>query len=131
MAEEPEITAAQLEAFRRCTFARRVFAPYPSLWAKKPMRADDLPPDSRDSGEWHASKPYTGGPFDPEEYELREGGWDHEHCDVCWATVTDGMAYWPNVDPAAGHVDLCEACYSRVMRLLGRTCSPSPSRPGS
>ena len=44
MAEKPEITPEQLATFRRCTFARRVFASYPSLWAKKPLGADDLPP---------------------------------------------------------------------------------------
>jgi hypothetical protein len=119
MGEEPEITPEQLATFRRCTFARRVFASYPSLRAKKPLGADELPPDSRDGDEWHASKPYTGEPFDPDEYELVEGGWDHEHCDVCFATVTDGVWYWPNVDPDAGQVDLCEACYPRVMALLG------------
>jgi len=51
-------------------------------------------------------------------WELVEDGWDHEHCDVCWAKITDGMLYWPNVDPDAGHVDLCDACYVRVMTLL-------------
>ena len=83
------------------------------------MRAEDLPPPSRDGNEWHMSRPYRGEPFDPGEYELQDDGWDHEHCDVCWARVEDGMAYWPNVDPDAGHVDLCEACYPLVMALLG------------
>ena len=119
MSEQPEITSEQLSTFRRCTFTLRVFASFPSLRAKTPMGADDLPPDSRDVGVWHMSKPYQDEPFDPEEYELREDGWDHEHCDVCWARVEDGMSYWPNVDPEAGHVDLCEACYPRVMALLG------------
>jgi hypothetical protein len=126
MAEEPEITPAQLALFRRCKFARRVFASYPSLWAKKPMDRDDLPPDSRDDGEWHMSRPYTGEPFDPEEWELREGGWDHEHCEVCWATVSEGMSYWPNVDPEVGQVNLCEACYPRVMVLLGGSPGAGP-----
>jgi hypothetical protein len=125
MAEEPEITLEQLATFRRCTFARRVFATYPSLWAKKPMDSGDLPPDSRD-GEWHMSRPYRGEPFDPEEYELREDGWDHEHCDVCWAHIEPGDAYWPNVDEATGHVDLCERCYPRVMALLGEPPSAEP-----
>jgi hypothetical protein len=125
MAEEPEITAEQLATFRRCTFARRVFASYPSLWAKKPLGADDLPPDSREN-EWHVSKPYTGESFDQEEWELQEGGWDHEHCDVCWATVTDGIAYWPNVNPDAGQVDLCVTCYPRVMALLGGSLEAVP-----
>lgn len=110
MEKEPEITPEQLASFRRCTFARRVFASYPSLRAKEPLDGED--------GTWYASKPYDGEPFDPEVYELMEGGWDHEHCDVCWAKVTDGMAYWPNVSPDAGQVDLCEACHPRVMALL-------------
>jgi hypothetical protein len=119
MAEESEITLKDLATFRRCTFALRVFASYPSLWGRKPMNRSDLPPDSPEGGEWHIEKPYTGEPFDPEQYELREGGWDREHCDVCWAKITDGMPYWPNVDPDAGQVDLCEVCYRRVMALLG------------
>src|SRR5262245_40066827 len=121
MAEELEISPEQLDTFRRCTFARRVFTPRPSLWAKRPLDHCDLPPDPRAVGkEWHVSKPYTGEPFDPEEYELREGDWDHEHCDVCWFKVEDGTRYWPNVDPDAGQVDLCATCYPRVKRLLGQ-----------
>jgi hypothetical protein len=119
MAEQPEITLAWLEKFRRCTFARRVFASYPSLWAKKPLEPGELPPDSRDGGEWHVSRPYTGEPFDPEEYELREGGWAHEHCDVCGVHIEPGDPYWTNVDlEDAGQVDLCEVCHPRVMVLL-------------
>ena len=82
------------------------------------MAAEDLPPPSRDGGEWHMSKPYRGEPFDPEKFELREGGWDHEHCEVCWTHVEPGDSYWPNVDEAGGHVDLCERCYPRVVALL-------------
>ncbi len=126
MAEEPEITPEQLATFRRCTFIRRVFASYPLLRAKKPLRNDELPPDSRDETEWHVSKPFTGEPFDAAEWELQEGGWDHEHCDVCFFTVTDGVAYWPNVDPDAGQVDLCEACYPRVMARLGAAQDAEP-----
>jgi hypothetical protein len=118
MAEEPRITPEQLAIFRRCRFARRVFASYPSLRAIKPMDEE---------GRWHVSKPYAGEPFDPEKFELLEGGWDHEHCDVCWAKVVDGMAYWPNVNPDVGQVDLCEACYPRVMALLGREASAEHS----
>jgi hypothetical protein len=114
-----------LATFHRCTFTRRVFASYPSLRAKKPMDRDALPPDSRDGGEWHSSTQYTGQPFDPEEYELVEGGWDHEHCDVCWARVEDGMSYWLNVNPPP-YVDLCEACYPRVMALLGLALDVEP-----
>ena len=111
MAASPEITPEQVATFRRCRFVRRVFAARPSLWLKEPT-------GDADGTEWHLSQPYNGEPFDPKLYELREGGWDHEHCDVCYATITDGTPYWPNADPDAGHVDLCEACYSRVAALL-------------
>ena len=120
MIKEPEITPEQLDLFRHCTFIRKEFASYPTLWAKKTMAAEDLPPPSRDGGEWHMSKPYRGEPFDPEKFELREGGWDHEHCEVCWTHVEPGDSYWPNVDEAGGHVDLCERCYPRVVALLGK-----------
>ena len=119
MAEESEITPDQLATFRRCTFARRVFASYPSLWAKEPLRSDDPPPDESVETPWHVSVPYRGQPFDPDESELRNGDWDHEHCDVCGFKVEDGTTYWPNVGPDAGQVDLCEACYPRIMELLG------------
>jgi hypothetical protein len=126
MAVEPEISPEQLATFRRCTFDRRVFTPRSSLWAKRRLDHGDLPPDPRNEGqEWHVSKPYSGQPFDPEEYELRDGDWDHEHCDVCWFKVEEGTSYWPNIDPDAGQVDLCEGCYPRVMRLLGNLQAPS------
>jgi hypothetical protein len=126
MVEEQEISPKQLETFRRCTFARRVFAPRSSLWAKRPLGYGDLPADSRDGNEvWYASKAYGGETVDTEEYEMRMDDWDHEHCDVCGFKVVDGTAYWPNIDPDAGQVDLCEACYPRVIRLLGNLQSPN------
>jgi hypothetical protein len=111
MPEEPEITPEQLATFRRCQFVRRVFASYPCLRSIEPMD---------DEEGWHVSKPYHGEPYDPEKFELLEGGWDHEHCDVCWAHIEEGDSYWPNEDEDGGHVDLCEKCYPRVMGLLGR-----------
>jgi hypothetical protein len=61
-------------------------------------------------------KPYRGELFDPTDYELVPGGWDHEHCDVCRARITDGDVYWTNAGPA--HVDLCTACYELVQQDL-------------
>jgi hypothetical protein len=67
----------------------------------------------------HFSRPYHGEPYDPEKFELLEGGWDHEHCYVCWAHIVEGDLYWPNEDEDVGHVNLCEKCYPGVMGLLG------------
>jgi hypothetical protein len=50
-----------------------------------------------------------------------DGGWDHEHCDVCHARIADGDAYWTNGHEPGGHVDLCDECYPRVMAFLRPT----------
>jgi hypothetical protein len=41
----------------------------------------------------HLWKPFRGEPYDPAVYELIQDGWDHEHCDVCWARIADGDVY--------------------------------------
>ena len=109
MDDPPEITPEQLATFARCQFVHRQFASYPSLRSIEPL-------NERGGSFW---QPYRGEAYDPEKFELVEGGWDHEHCDVCWEKIVDGVAYWTNDDAEAGHLDLCESCYPRVMGLLG------------
>jgi hypothetical protein len=94
------VPPAEWATFHRCRFEPRTFAPYPCLSA-------------RDGGGW---VPYRGQPFDPAGWELVDGGWDHEHCDVCAARIADGAAYWANAGPE--HVDLCGACYPLVRAAL-------------
>jgi hypothetical protein len=88
---------AEWETFRRCRFVPKIFRPYPCLAS---------PPD--DEGQ-AAYAPYRGQPFDPDAQQLVEGGWDHEHCDVCNARIVEGDRYWTNEGPE--HVDLCATCY--------------------
>ena len=122
MAEEPEISPEQLADFRRCRFAHRAFTPRPSLELRAASDEGDV---------WRVARPYDGGPHDPGGAEVVEGGWDHEHCDVCWVKIRPGDWYWPNVDEAGGHVDLCEQCYPRVMGLLGQLPGDEPgAEPG-
>jgi len=98
-------------AFRQCRFEPRTFAPYPCLAAT-------------DGGAW---VPYRGQPFDPAAWGLVDGGWDHEHCDVCSARITDGMGYWANAGPE--HVDLCGVCYPLVRAALDAVHDGSDVKP--
>jgi hypothetical protein len=107
----PEITDQQLAQFRRCRFVHRVFHPTDCYKSLEPI--EDLNAYLEEYGE-RGDQMFD----DPERFEVLEGGWDHEHCDVCCAKVMDGDWYWPNEDEDAGKVDLCEACYRRVLRLL-------------
>ena len=95
------VSAEEWETFRRCRFVQRTFHPYPCLVIE--------PLNDEGGSLW---KPYRGEPFDPAVYELIEGGWDHEHCDVCYAHIVDGNEYWANDGPE--HVDLCIVCYPLV-----------------
>src|SRR5262249_17756355 len=100
------VDPAEWETFRRCRFVQKTFHPYPCLRSIAPLNEDG----------GHLWGPYWGQPFDPRVFELVEGGWDHEHCDVCWARIEDGAIYWSNDGPE--HVDLCSTCYPLVEQEL-------------
>lgn len=98
------VAAEEWETFLRCRFIQKTFHPYPYL----------ATPLNEEGGTFYA--PFRGQPYDSNMYELIEGGWNHEHCDVCDARIEDGDAYWTNDGPE--HVDLCVCCYPLVQREL-------------
>jgi hypothetical protein len=83
-------------------FVRHTFHASPSLRAK------------RAEGRWIQSKPYKGEPFDDSEWTLVPGGWDHEHCTLCFERFTEGMMYWANGNEV---VLLCESCHKDYFGL--------------
>jgi hypothetical protein len=57
---------------------------------------------------WVASKPHRGQDFDDAQWTLIPGGWDHEHCRLCYARIVDGMTYWANGNEV---IILCDRCF--------------------
>jgi len=59
---------------------------------------------------------YTGQSYDPAEYELVEGVWDHDHCEICMATISNDN-YKDEIRDACtnGRDWLCRACYEKVV----------------
>jgi hypothetical protein len=98
------VPAEEWETFRRCRFIQKTFRPYPCL----------ATPLNEEGGTFYA--PYCGQSYDPNVYELIEGAWDHEHCNVCNTRIEDGDTYWTNDGPE--HVDLCRSCYPHVQQEL-------------
>ena len=83
-------------------FSQKVFNTHSSL-------RRNLPDGLR---EW---KQYNGEPFDESVWELIPGGWDHEHCSLCWARIADGMTYWAN----GGEFKLlCDYCHDHYASQL-------------
>jgi hypothetical protein len=63
-------------------------------------------------GKWVVCQPYRGQHFDPKLYRLVPGGWDHDHCCVCAATILPGDEWWTSLLP--DDVGLCLACHARL-----------------
>ena len=107
----PAITDEALVLYRRCRFLHREF------WPRDCYKTREPPTDVLAFvDEWQKQ----GEQFleDPERFEVIEGGWDHEHCDVCWLRIDPGDWYWPNEEPSIHQIELCDTCYRRVIKLL-------------
>ena len=84
-------------------FTQRTFHVYPSLRAKRPVDG------------WIQSKPYHGEQFDETDWSLTPGGWDHEHCFLCYARISDGMTYWANDREVNILCDYCHKHYENEL----------------
>jgi hypothetical protein len=79
-------------------FVQKTFVAGPALVAKKATDG------------YRVEEQYRGEAFDPEEFELVEGRWDHHHCIVCYFELTPGFTYWENAEDLM----VCDVCYAHV-----------------
>ena len=95
------------------TFAQILFFPYPSLVHRELVNG-------------HRSwKPYYGGEYDNEKYDLVKDMWDHEHCSICKFKITEGNTYWYN----EGRIRLlCDECYDYYSKSQARRANRRGSR---
>jgi hypothetical protein len=101
--------AAELAALRRrkeemagtMTFVRQPYVAEDMLIARVPNEAG-----------YYASHPYHGGSFDRSRFRQVHGGWDHDHCFICAATVNPGDEWWAAEPP--DEWGLCLECHERL-----------------
>ena len=59
--------------------------------------------------------PYVGQSYDPEKAEVVRGGWDHDHCQICFWTLRETE----DAESGAGYTDgdlwLCTECYEKLV----------------
>jgi hypothetical protein len=65
-----------------------------------------------DDAGFYVSGLYHGEPFDETRFRVVKGGWDHEHCHICFAKVLPGEEWWAAEPPH--ELGLCLACYARL-----------------
>ena len=78
------------------SFIKKVFSPFPALVSKSPFDGHRM---------W---KPYYGGEYNKELYDLIDGVWDHEHCSICDYKILDNHTYWANINLVRL---LCDECH--------------------
>ena len=54
--------------------------------------------------------PFDGGPYDSSRFTIESGAWDHEHCDVCNASIP-AMALCYVTKAEQPYFLLCADCY--------------------
>ena len=90
-------------------FTQSVFAPKPALVPRQ-KRSDGL-----------LESEFNGQPFDPNEFELVPGRWDHQHCKSCLFRIVDGYSHWQNQTGTL----LCDECHDYVVRTLASDLGPA------
>ena len=110
-------TAAWREARRRLRymkdfhFAVRVFKAYPSLQTRESENG------------WFTSKPYRGRKYDEKKWRIVEGGWNHEHCNLCTKSIDEGDTYWANRRKVQ---ILCQSCFKLFRETIERKARTTP-----
>ena len=58
---------------------------------------------------------YIGQRYDPAFFELVRGGWSHDHCQICWWTLSEGG----DVEHSVGYTDcrrwICSECFHQFI----------------
>ena len=60
-----------------------------------------------------SSQAYTGGEYDKEKFEVVDGMWDHEHCDICGFSIDENYTCWVNTDRVN---ILCDECHDHFVQ---------------
>jgi hypothetical protein len=102
----------KLRYVRDFHFSEYVFKSYPSLRTIEPENG------------WYTSNPYRGRRFDERKWRIVEGGWNHEHCNLCTEAIDEGDTYWANRRRV--HV-LCSSCFKLFRDKIERKARTSAS----
>jgi hypothetical protein len=90
-------------------FTQSVFTPKSALVPRQ-KRPDGL-----------LEQEFNGQAFDPSEFDLVPGRWDHQNCKSCLFRIVEGHSHWQN---RTGTL-LCDECHDYVMRTRALNRGPA------
>ena len=86
-----------LDYLRQLTWTYKRWAPSPALVDK--------------SG--GSSRQYVGQNFDPKYFDVIEDGWTHDHCEICFTTISDKDGYGDTDGYKTNNNEwVCKDCYN-------------------
>ena len=75
------------------------------------------------------SRQYVGQSFDPRYFDLVQDGWTHDHCEICYATISD-IEDDGDKDGFNAESDdwICKDCYNLFIKPpdIGKTLNDLP-----
>jgi hypothetical protein len=58
---------------------------------------------------------YNGQNYDPTKYKLVQGGWTHDHCQICWWELFETATEEHSVGYTNGLQWICSECYEKII----------------
>lgn len=78
------------------------------VWTPTPALIDKI------SG---SCRQYVGQKFDPKYFDLVPDGWTHDHCEICYETISKEKGYGCNEGYEADNGDwICNDCYNLFIK---------------
>jgi hypothetical protein len=103
MAEPPSYTERFVQRLRRSTWTLKPWSASAALFAR----------------DGSASSKFHGQAFDPDEYDLIEEGWSHDHCPFCSVTICDaGDPGYVSEAYTNGYDWVCPSCHAKHLSGL-------------
>jgi hypothetical protein len=64
-----------------------------------------------------SSRQYVGQKFDAKYFDLVPDGWTHDHCEICYETISNKEGYGDNEGYEADNGDwICNDCYNLFIK---------------
>lgn len=58
---------------------------------------------------------YVGQTYDPAKIDLVKGGWNHDHCEICWWDLYESADPDHGIGYTNGERWLCTECYAKLI----------------
>ena len=105
------------ESWKLADIEDEVAAARAATWRRTEWSARDALVDKSGG----SSREYAGGYYDPDHFSVVTGGWDHDHCSICWWKLDGGDDAERRIGYRSGDGEwLCAECHGLFVGTDGK-----------